>query len=176
MIKTDNELFNKVLTVLAVLCDEISELKITAETNFYPAMIMFGQTKHGEEEELKDGDEELQMGRMLPFFQDLANLVDRCNSITVNTIHQLASLHHSMQKLWKSTFKHVHLIPVYHALGELLEVLITLDAIVVDNPAIASAWDQYKRMMQVGTRSLSVAQMKTLHASVCPGRAVTLWH
>jgi hypothetical protein len=37
---------------------------------------------------------------------------------------------------------------VYHALGELLEVLITLDAIVVDNPAIASAWDQYKRMMQ----------------------------
>ena len=115
--------------------------------------------------------------RMLPFFQDLANLVDRCNSITVNIIHQLASLHHSMQKLWKSTFKHVHLIPVYHALGELLEVLITLDAIVVDNPAIASAWDQYKRMMQVGTAAFSLApKLKNLHASVCPGGAVTLWH
>ena len=71
------------LTVLAVLCDEISELKITCETNFYPALIMFGQAKHGDEEELKDGDEELQMGRMLPFFQDLANVVDRCNSIVV---------------------------------------------------------------------------------------------
>ena len=53
-----------------------------------------------------------------------------------------------MQKLWKSTFKHVHLIPVYHALGELLQVLVTLDAIVAENPTIGSAWDQYKRMMQ----------------------------
>jgi hypothetical protein len=55
-----------------VLCDEISELKITAETNFYPAMVMFGQAPHGkEDEDIKEGDEELWMGRMLPFFQDL---------------------------------------------------------------------------------------------------------
>jgi len=146
---TDNELFNKVLTVLAVLCDEISEIKVTAQSNFYPAMIMFGQAKHGAEDvDLREGEEEQQMGRMLPFFQDLSNLVDRCNSIAVNVVHQLASLYHPMQKLWKTTFKHVHLMPVYDSLGSLLEVLITLDAIVLDNPAIGAAWDQYKRMMQ----------------------------
>ena len=99
---TDNELFNKVLTVLAVLCDEIAEIKVTAQNNFYPAMVMFGQPVHGDEEDLRDGEEELQMGRMLPFFQDLSNLVDRCNSICVNVIHQLASLYNGMQKLWKN--------------------------------------------------------------------------
>ena len=57
------------------------------------AMVMFGQAAHGhEEDDIKEGDEELWMGRMLPFFQDLANLVDRCNSITVNIIHQLVSI------------------------------------------------------------------------------------
>ena len=148
LIRTDNELFNKVLTVFAVLCDEISELKVTAEANFYPALIMFGQAKHGDESEVKPGEDELQMGRMLPFFQDVSNFIDRCNSIAINLIHQLASLYHTFQKLWKSTFKLVHLRPVYDSLADLIEVLITLDAIVMDNTNISTAWDKYKRMMQ----------------------------
>lgn len=148
LIKTDNELFNKVLTVFSVLCDEISELKVTVEDNFYPALIMFGQAVHGEEGDVKAGEDEVHIGRMLPFFQDISNFVDRCNAITINMIHQLASLYQSFQKLWKSTFKLVHLHPVFDALASLLEVMITIDAIVIDNPNIIMSWDKYKRMMQ----------------------------
>uniref|UniRef100_K3X002 WASH complex subunit 4 n=1 Tax=Globisporangium ultimum (strain ATCC 200006 / CBS 805.95 / DAOM BR144) TaxID=431595 RepID=K3X002_GLOUD len=148
LINTDNELFNKVLTVFSVLCDEISELKVTVEDNFYPALIMFGQACHGEEGEVKAGEDEVHIGRMLPFFQDISNFVDRCNAITINMIHQLASLYQSFQKLWKSTFKLVHLHPVFDALASLLEVMITIDAIVIDNPNIITSWDKYKRMMQ----------------------------
>ncbi|POM78541.1 Hypothetical protein PHPALM_3922, partial [Phytophthora palmivora] len=148
LIKTDNELFNKVLTVFSVLCDEISELKVTVEDNFYPALIMFGQARHGEEGEVKAGEDEVHIGRMLAFFQDISNFVDRCNAITINMIHQLASLYQSFQKLWKSTFKLVHLHPVFDALASLLEVMITIDAIVIDNPNIITSWDKYKRMMQ----------------------------
>ncbi|KAH7463041.1 hypothetical protein PRIC1_001751 [Phytophthora ramorum] len=148
LIKTDNELFNKVLTVFSVLCDEISELKVTVEDNFYPALIMFGQARHGEEGEVKGGEDEGHIGRMLAFFQDISNFVDRCNAITINMIHQLANLYQSFQKLWKSTFKLVHLHPVFDALASLLEVMITIDAIVIDNPNIITSWDKYKRMMQ----------------------------
>lgn len=148
LIKTDNELFNKVLTVFSVLCDEISELKVTVEDNFYPALVMFGQACHGEEGEVRAGEDEVHIGRMLPFFQDISNFVDRCNAITINMIHQLASLYQSFQKLWKSTFKLVHLHPVFDALASLLEVMITIDAIVIDNPNIITSWDKYKRMMQ----------------------------
>lgn len=136
------------LTVFSVLCDEISELKVTVEDNFYPALIMFGQACHGEEGEVKAGEDEVHIGRMLPFFQDISNFVDRCNAITINMIHQLASLYQSFQKLWKSTFKLVHLHPVFDALASLLEVMITIDAIVIDNPNIITSWDKYKRMMQ----------------------------
>ncbi|KAG3024310.1 hypothetical protein PC121_g24770, partial [Phytophthora cactorum] len=148
LIKTDNEQFNKVLTMFSVLCDEISELKVTVEDNFYPALIMFGQARHGEEGEGKGGEDEVHIGRMLAFFQDISNFVDRCNAITINMIHQLASLYQSFQKLWKSTFKLVHLHPVFDALASLLEVIITIDAIVIDNPNIITSWDKYKRMMQ----------------------------
>ncbi|RHY93561.1 hypothetical protein DYB26_013031 [Aphanomyces astaci] len=123
LIRTDNELFNKVLTVFAVLCDEISELKVTVEDNFYPALIMFGQAKHGDKGDVKPGEDEVHIGRMLPFFQ-------------------------SFQKLWKSTFKHVHLTTVFDAFGHVLEILLTLDLIVMDNPNIVTSWDKYKRMMQ----------------------------
>ncbi|CAK4616836.1 unnamed protein product [Aphanomyces euteiches] len=148
LIRTDNELFNKVLTVFAVLCDEISELKVTVEDNFYPALIMFGQAKHGDKGEVKPGEDEVHIGRMLPFFQDISNFVDRCNAIAANLVHQLASLYQSFQKLWKSTFKHVHLTSVFDAFAQVLEILITLDLLVLDNPNIVTAWDKYKRMMQ----------------------------
>ncbi|KAF0700829.1 Aste57867_8680 [Aphanomyces stellatus] len=148
LIRTDNELFNKVLTVFAVLCDEISELKVTVEDNFYPALIMFGQAKHGDKGEVKPGEDEVHIGRMLPFFQDISNFIDRCNAIAANLVHQLASLYQSFQKLWKSTFKHVHLTSVFEAFANVLEILITLDLLVIDNPNIVTAWDKYKRMMQ----------------------------
>lgn len=88
------------------------------------------------------------MGRMLPFFQDVSNFIDRCNSIATNLIHQLASLYQNFQKVWKSTFKLVHLQPAFDALADLLEVMITIDAIVMDNSNIVTAWDKFKRMMQ----------------------------
>ena len=34
LIQTDNDLFNKIMTVLAVLCDEVSELESTARDTF----------------------------------------------------------------------------------------------------------------------------------------------
>ncbi|RHY31429.1 hypothetical protein DYB32_003505 [Aphanomyces invadans] len=139
---------NIVLTVFAVLCDEISELKVTVEDNFYPALIMFGQAKHGDKGDVKPGEDEVHIGRMLPFFQDISNFVDRCNAIATNLVHQLASLYQSIQKLWKSTFKHVHLTSVFDAFAHVLEILITLDLIVLDNPNIVTSWDKYKRMMQ----------------------------
>lgn len=134
--------------MFAVLCDEVSELKLNAETSFYPALIMFGQAKHGDDEVISPGEDELYMGRMLPLLQRMANFVDRCHLVAENMIHQLASLYHSLQKLWKSTFKHTHLRPVFDGLANLLEILVTLDGVVLDNPNIGTAWDKYKRMMQ----------------------------
>ncbi len=39
MVTTDNDLFNKIVTVLAVLCDETHELEATARETFCTLLI-----------------------------------------------------------------------------------------------------------------------------------------
>ncbi len=43
LIKTDNKVLNKVITVLAALCSEMSALKTEAENKFYPALLYYGE-------------------------------------------------------------------------------------------------------------------------------------
>jgi hypothetical protein len=151
LIVTENELFKKVVTVMAVLCDEAHQLKADAVAHFYPALAVFGRTAvadDGHEKAVPDEERVMHMGRMLKFFQELQNFVDRCNSIVVNAVHQFASLYHRRQRIWETTYKNVHLMSVFRALASILEVLITLDAIVADNHALKMAWDKFKRMMQ----------------------------
>ena len=71
LVQTDNDIFNKVITVFSFLCDEVAELKHTAEDSFYGPLLIFGEPAHNDDRDFLDGEEELQMGRTLHFFQDL---------------------------------------------------------------------------------------------------------
>lgn len=43
LIKTDNKIFNKIITVLASLCSEMRSLKHEAESKFFNALIFYGE-------------------------------------------------------------------------------------------------------------------------------------
>lgn len=43
LIRTDNKILNKVLTVLAALCSEMDALKYEASTKFYNALLLYGE-------------------------------------------------------------------------------------------------------------------------------------
>ena len=47
LIRTDNKILNKVLTVLAALCCEMEALKHEAESKFYPALLFYGEGGKG---------------------------------------------------------------------------------------------------------------------------------
>lgn len=80
----------QVLTVFAVLCDEVDLLRRTAEETFYPALAMAGHGVPGGEDPVsKDGDEELLIGRTLPFLQEAANLCERLHTVSINIVHQV---------------------------------------------------------------------------------------
>ena len=69
LIKTDNKIFNKIITVLASLCVELQSLKHEAENKFYNALVYYGE---GEPEEgLPEGEAQIQIGRMIPLLQVL---------------------------------------------------------------------------------------------------------
>ena len=63
-------------------------------------------------------------------------------------MHQLAALYNPREKLHQSTFKHTRLTVAYRSLGDLLQLLITLDGVIARNEALHGAWNEYKRMMQ----------------------------
>lgn len=156
MISTHNQQFNKVALVFAHLSSEMFDLTQLAESKFYGPLTMFGhQLEEAEqpgaagEAPRDDSDSpEVQMGRFLPFLQDMSNFVQRCHNLIKNCVHQLACLYHERQKLYLSTFKHVHLETVFEAMGQVCRVLITLDAIVADNKDLQHAWSSYKRMVK----------------------------
>ena len=58
-------------------------------------------------------------------------------------------MYHHKYRPYQSTFKHVRLTPYFDSFGELLEVLITIDALVVGNTKIPTDWAAYKKMMQL---------------------------
>jgi WASH complex subunit 7 len=158
LIKTDNKVFNKVLLVFASVCSEIHQLKdlvrvphltvnlmvTKASQKFYGPLKLFGEVINSDHKEPSEGDTQVHFGRILPFLLDLSKFVNRCYAVTKNVVHQLASLHHTQQKLY-SNFKMVHLQTVFDHLADLFSVLITLDEIVLSNGAFQNYLNLYKR-------------------------------
>lgn len=109
MIKSENKVLSKVLTVLASLCTEISQLKYEAETKFYPALSLYGEggtcmsatssdycclfTSLEAAEASQDGEAQVQIGRFIPFLQEMSCFVGRCYEVLKNVLYQLAALY-----------------------------------------------------------------------------------
>eukprot|EP00939_MAST-03C_sp_MAST-3C-sp1_P001746 g1746.t1 len=146
--KTDNDLFDKIVCVFGVLCDEINELKAIAEMRFYPMLSVFGENTSKEQEGVEETNC-IFLGRALSTFQEISNFVDRCNAVAMNLVHQLAALY---QGFYKNTFMQVQMVRVFASFATLLEILITLDTIVADNEAIGSCARSYAKLLDLATQ------------------------
>ncbi|KAI1239222.1 hypothetical protein IHE44_0012336 [Lamprotornis superbus] len=133
LIKTENKVLNKVITVYAALCCEIKKLKYEAETKFYNGLLFYGE------------------GADLHVLSDteLSCFVTRCYEVVVNVVHQLAVLYTSNKNAPKIIeTSGVHFQAMYEHLGELLTVLITLDEIIDNHATLKDHWTMYKRLLK----------------------------
>ncbi|XP_029457390.1 WASH complex subunit 4 isoform X2 [Rhinatrema bivittatum] len=146
LIKTENKVLNKVITVYAALCCEIKKLKYEAETKFYNGLLFYGE---GAESSMVEGDSQVQMGRFVSFLQELSCFVTRCYEVVMNVVHQLASLYTSNRNASKiMETSGVHFQTLYEHLGELLTVLLTLDEIIDNHATMKDHWTMYKRLLK----------------------------
>lgn len=172
--RTDNPIFNKVTTVFSALCQEMISLQITAKEKFYHPLTMFGvipiddagnnngrfedflDTRNNNKNNNNDTDSkeskeaetiEIQMGRFLPFLQELCNFINRINAVVKNTVEQLAYLYHPKQRLYIATYRHVQMDYVLDRLSQTLSILVTFDQIVRENEEMRRAWENYKKMI-----------------------------
>uniref|UniRef100_H2ZAQ0 WASH complex subunit 4 n=1 Tax=Ciona savignyi TaxID=51511 RepID=H2ZAQ0_CIOSA len=145
LIKTENKILNKVLIALSALCVEINLLENEAKTDFYDALLFYEET--AEDEKRQDGEEQVEIGRVLPLLQKLSCFGQRCAEVIKNVVQQLAALHNrSMPNVMDVS--HVHLTTVYEHLCSLLTVLVTLDEIILSNAVLKNHWIMYKMMMK----------------------------
>uniref|UniRef100_G1SN27 WASH complex subunit 4 n=1 Tax=Oryctolagus cuniculus TaxID=9986 RepID=G1SN27_RABIT len=147
LIKTENKVLNKVITVYAALCCEIKKLKYEAETKFYNGLLFYGEG--ATDSSMVEGDCQIQMGRFISFLQELSCFVTRCYEVVMNVVHQLAALYISNKiapKIIETTG--VHFQTMYEHLGELLTVLLTLDEIIDNHVTLKDHWTMYKRLLK----------------------------
>ncbi|XP_037306839.2 WASH complex subunit 4 isoform X2 [Pungitius pungitius] len=147
LIKTDNKVLNKVITVYAALCSEVKKLKYEAETKFYNGLLYYGEGVSNTS--VVEGEAQIQMGRFISFLQELSCFVSRCYEVVVNIVHQLAALYNSNKgstKIIESSGVHFQI--VYEHLGELLVVLLTLDEIMENHGTLKDHWKMYKRLLK----------------------------
>ncbi|KAM8892117.1 WASH complex subunit 4 isoform 1-T2 [Spinachia spinachia] len=147
LIKTDNKVLNKVITVYAALCSEVKKLKYEAETKFYNGLLYYGEGVSNSS--VVEGESQIQMGRFISFLQELSCFVSRCYEVVVNIVHQLAALYNSNKATTKIIESSgVHFQTVYEHLGELLVVLLTLDEIMENHGTLKDHWQMYKRLLK----------------------------
>ncbi|TRY86275.1 hypothetical protein DNTS_009307 [Danionella cerebrum] len=147
LIKTDNKVLNKVITVYAALCCEVKKLKFEAETKFYNGLLYYGEGVS--DSSVVEGESQIQMGCFISFLQELSCFVSRCFEVVTGMVHQLAALYSSSKSAAKIIESSgVHFQTVYEHLGDLLVVLITLDEIMANHSTLKEHWKMYKRLLK----------------------------
>jgi hypothetical protein len=137
LVNTSDIGFNKIMLVFGALCDESAFIKAKAHERFYAILSLFAHSKEDEGADYTEGVLEAMVGKCLPVFQDCANLCDRINALVLNLLQQVAALYGKGSE-FAPAWTEVRLRPVFLALGDLLTVLITLDAIIRGNPMVSS--------------------------------------
>ena len=75
LIKTDNKVLNKIVTVFAALNCEMEFLINEGERKYFNGLLMYGE---GPEASKETGENLTQMGRYVSFFQEMSCFTKRC--------------------------------------------------------------------------------------------------
>lgn len=171
VINTDNKVLNKVVTVMAALCLEVRE-RVAEAQEFYNSLLVFG-------EDLDAGSTQalIATSKFLPRLQDLANFVERCQLVVGEFLQQLAAVYTTSTNNQIINAENMHFEDMMQHLGDLLVVLVSLDAVIESLEPVHETWVLYKRLIPTvqipegreRTRSLTQA-ITQLETSVLSAR------
>ncbi|OXB69309.1 hypothetical protein ASZ78_015709 [Callipepla squamata] len=108
LIKTENKVLNKVITVYAALCCEIKKLKYEAEMKFYNGLLFYGEG--ATDSSMVEGDCQIQMGRFVSFLQAMYEHLGELLTVLI-TLDEIIDNHATLKDHWtmyKRLLKSVH--------------------------------------------------------------------
>lgn len=152
IIKTDNKIFNKIACVFSVIDDEINKIVEQFESSLFHIIVVYGETPldaNVNSDILKDGEAEIQTGRILGVYKQIYDLVKRLTSLIFNLVNQMHAIYDKSNNLYKTVFKNVNLFSPLESLGKALNVVFTLDCLIKENENLRNHWNFYKRMLKI---------------------------
>jgi WASH complex subunit 7 len=147
LIRTENKICNKIITVLAALCCECKFLVYECERKYLPAILFFGEGEQDAKEQ-----QQTYMAHFVSLLQDLSCYVNRCNEVVMNILQQLSALYtppgvQNGPSIRLMDVSDLHLPIIFDHLGDLLRCLITLDECLRSNVQITEKWPAFKRIL-----------------------------
>lgn len=156
LLKTDNAVIRKLITVFAVLCEESVRLVQFAEEEFFGPLSVYGERVEDGISTAKDAPkvEEPSPAQMLSRFigklEEVSQWTKRAGQVVKSFVEQLASFYNESYVQYKDNFKGALFITVFRRLEELLGTCVCLDLIIQSNDNLTgpqSHWAEYKRVL-----------------------------
>jgi hypothetical protein len=156
LLKTDNAVIRKLITVFAVLCEESVRLVRFAEDEFFGPLAVYGERMEDGISTAKDAPkvDEPSPAQMLSRFigklEEVSQWTKRAAQVVKSFVEQLASFYNESYVQYKDNFKGALFITVFRRLEELLGTCVCLDLIVQSNDNLTgpqSHWAEYKRVL-----------------------------
>ena len=140
LVQTDNTLLNKMLIVLAYLCDEVCLMRAHAQLHLVPALLLLSETSNT----IPRQPEAVAAGA-LPLLLAVQQFVSRANSATINLVHQLVSM--AQRCPLANTLPATNMHRAFEALGEMFGALIILDDCFVRVEELPGSMAAYRRLV-----------------------------
>ena len=148
IIKPSKNFFKKVLTALGTLILEVDNLMPNIGTTSYESL--YGLSVYGEEvddgnsDEKVVSDEEVRISRMLPYFNEIFEKINKMMNLAINLLNQLASLYSDQNALYPIAYKFYNFGLAFDYLGKILSYFVAIDKVVEGNEFLKTHWNKYR--------------------------------
>ena len=151
IIKPSKHLYNKVVTALGTLILEVDNLLPNIGTTSYESLYCLSVYGEEVDEENEEGkivdDEEIRISRMLPYFNEIFEKINKLMNLAINLVNQLASLYSDQNKDYSVSYKFYNFGLAFEYLGKILSFFLAIDNVVSGNVTLKKHWDKYRTMI-----------------------------
>ena len=151
IVKPNGSFYNKVLTALGSIILEVDNLLpnigVTNYESLYPLAVYGEEVEEDEKSQLKYNEEEEQISRMIPYFNEIFEKIISLMSIAINLVNQLVSLYGEQNnKNYASAYKFYTFDLAFDYLGKILSYFLAVDTVVSNNEYLKDNWNKYRTM------------------------------
>lgn len=145
IVNSDNIFLNKVIQVFTILGSEVYNLIGNNDFDSLLPIVLYGENNN-DEDNIEDGEAEVQIARMLPVFTSLFEKIKKLVQLALNLVNQMLALYNKNFKNYYSSFKNFQFYMPFEYISRILAFFNAIDIVYNENENLQAHWKAYKLM------------------------------